>query len=62
MATATLSRVTPEEYFALEATAEPRSEYIDGQIIAMGPGAERPHNLLVTALIGVLDTHIANDP
>lgn len=54
MATAALIRYTPEEYFAPEATAEHRSEYIDGQIIPMDSGAKRPHNLIVTALAGRL--------
>lgn len=62
MDTPALIRYTPEEYFALEASAEHRSEYIDGHIIAMSPGAERPHNLLVTALIGSIDTHLATGP
>jgi Uma2 family endonuclease len=52
MATAALTRYTPEEYLALERHAEFRSEYIDGRIIAMEQGASRPHNLIVSALIG----------
>lgn len=58
MATAALIRHTPEEYFALEASAEHRSEYIDGQILAMSPGAARPHNLLVSELIFELQLHL----
>lgn len=58
MATAALTRYTPEEYFALERNAEFRSEYIDGQIIAMSPGARRPHNLIVAALVSLLEQHL----
>jgi Uma2 family endonuclease len=42
MATAALTRYTPEEYLALERHAEFRSEYIDGRIIAMS-GASPEH-------------------
>ncbi len=62
MATAALIRHTPEEYFALEATAEHQSEYIDGQIVAMSPGAARPHNLLVSELIFQLQLHLQHGP
>jgi Uma2 family endonuclease len=58
MAAAALIRHTPEAYFALEADAEHRSEYIDGQIIAMDPGAQRPHNLLVAELVYALRGHL----
>jgi Uma2 family endonuclease len=46
MATAALTRYTPEEYLALERHAEFRSEYIDGHIIAMTPGGSAPHNFI----------------
>lgn len=62
MATAALIRHTPEEYFALEADAEHRSEYIDGQIIAMDLGAQRPHNLLVAEFIAALVGHLRDGP
>ncbi len=42
MATATLTRYTPEEYLALERHAEFKSEYLDGRIIAM-TGASLEH-------------------
>ena len=58
MATAALNRFTPEEYLALERNAEFRSEYIDGHIIAMTPGALRPHILLVTELVRELAAHL----
>lgn len=62
MATAALNRYTPEEYLALERHAEFRSEYIDGQIIAMSPGAKRPHNLIVAALVYELQGHLMDGP
>ncbi|WP_420126057.1 Uma2 family endonuclease [Longimicrobium sp.] len=62
MATAALNRYTPEEYLALERHAEFRSEYIDGQIIAMSPGALRPHNLIVAALVYELQGHLMDGP
>lgn len=62
MATAALIRYTLDEYFALEATAEHRSEYIDGEIVAMSPGAARPHNLLVSDLIVDLGLHLREGP
>jgi Uma2 family endonuclease len=42
MATAALIRHTPEEYLALEATAEFKSEYLNGRILAM-TGASLEH-------------------
>jgi len=36
---------SPEEYLALEREAEYRSEYVDGEIVAMA-GASRRHNLI----------------
>jgi Uma2 family endonuclease len=38
--------LTPEEYLAMERKAEYKSEYIDGEIVAM-TGASRTHNLIV---------------
>jgi Uma2 family endonuclease len=62
MATAALNRYTPEEYLALERHAEFRSEYIDGYIIAMSPGAKRPHNLIISALSHQLEGHLMDGP
>ncbi|HEX5872620.1 MAG TPA: Uma2 family endonuclease, partial [Longimicrobium sp.] len=62
MATVALNRYTPEEYLALERHAEFRSEYIDGRIIAMSPGAKRPHNLIVAALVHQLEGHLLDGP
>src|SRR5687768_14281271 len=39
--------ITPAEYLALERQAEIRSEYHDGELVAM-VGASREHNLVVS--------------
>jgi Uma2 family endonuclease len=62
MATAALNRYTPEEYLALERHAEFKSEYIDGHIVAMSPGAGRPHNLIVHNLDRELGTRLLDSP
>jgi Uma2 family endonuclease len=46
MSTAALNRYTPEEYLAIDRMAEFKSEYIDGEIVAM-TGGSRPHNIIV---------------
>jgi Uma2 family endonuclease len=46
MSTAALNRYTPEEYLAIDRLAEFKSEYIDGEIVAM-TGGSRPHNIIV---------------
>ena len=46
MATAALTRFTPEQYLAQERHAEFRSEFIDGRIVAM-TGSTWPHNQIV---------------
>jgi Uma2 family endonuclease len=62
MPTTALKRYTPEEYLALERNAEFRSEYIDGQIVAMSPGARRPHNLIVANFVYHLQGHLLDGP
>jgi Uma2 family endonuclease len=62
MVTTSINRYTPEEYLALERHAEFRSEYIDGYIIAMSPGAKRPHNLIISALSHQLEGHLMDGP
>ena len=39
-------RLTPEDYLAIERSAESKSEYFDGEIFAMA-GASRAHNTIV---------------
>lgn len=45
---------TPEEYLAIEETAEYKSEYIDGQIISMGGGTAN-HNRIAGNLYAVMN-------
>jgi Uma2 family endonuclease len=45
MSTMTYTRVTPEEYLVRERAAEYKSEYWDGEIVAM-TGAPEPHVLI----------------
>ncbi len=52
---------TPEEYLALEREAEFKSEYIDGEIIAMSGGSSR-HSLLKVALTRIVDTQLLGKP
>ena len=43
-------RYTPEQYLARDRKADHRSEYVNGEILAMA-GASREHNLIVTNLV-----------
>ncbi len=54
-------RYTPEEYLAYEQQAEYKSEYIDGQIIAMA-GAGRKHNLITGNLFRVMGNQLLGRP
>ena len=45
--------LTPEEYLAIERKAEYKSEYVNGEMIAM-TGASRIHNLITANIIGEL--------
>lgn len=49
--------VTPQEYLALERTAEKKSEYYNGEIFAMA-GATHPHNVIVTNTVAHLNTQL----
>jgi Uma2 family endonuclease len=57
MASLPKMRYSPEEYLAMEREAEFKSEYIDGEIIAMVGASER-HNLIVTNLVIDLGTQL----
>jgi Uma2 family endonuclease len=61
MATAALTRYTPEEYLALERNAEFKSEYIDGRIVAM-TGAQRPHIVIVANLVREIGGRLLDSP
>lgn len=56
-----MPRLTPEEYLALERTADIKSEYLNGEMFAMG-GASRWHNLITTNLSGELRAHLKGRP
>ena len=45
------TQLTPEEYLAIERRAEYKSEYIDGEVVAM-MGASRRHNLIAANISG----------
>ena len=45
--------LTPEEYLAIERRAETKSEYFNGEMVAM-VGASRKHNLITVNIVGEL--------
>jgi Uma2 family endonuclease len=53
MSSQTTTYLTPEEYLTIERKAEYKSEYINGEMIAM-TGASRIHNLITANIIGEL--------
>lgn len=57
----TATKVTPEEYLERERAAEFRSEYRNGEIVAMS-GASRWHNRIVTNLVSGLDRCLGDGP
>ena len=54
-------RYTPEEYLALERKAEYKSEYVNGEIIAMA-GASRQHNLIAGNLYREISQQLRGRP
>src|SRR5215218_8395755 len=52
---------TLEEYLALERAAEYKSEYLDGQILAMSV-ASKAHNIITAHLVRLLDTQFDGQP
>ena len=52
---------TPEDYLALERRAKTRSEYHDGEIVAMA-GASREHNLIVFDTVREISTQLRGQP
>ena len=53
--------VTPEEYLSRERAAALKSEYVNGQIIAMS-GASRRHNLITLNVGAALNAQLAERP
>ncbi len=54
-------KITVEEYFALEAKAERKSEFFDGEMFAMA-GASREHNVLTRNLTAELHNRLRGGP
>ena len=61
MATQPHPALSPEEYLALEREAEHKSEYIDGEAVAMA-GASYVHNLIVGNVVGALWGRLRETP
>jgi Uma2 family endonuclease len=61
MATAALTRYTPEEYLAIDRMAEFKSEYIDGRIVAM-TGGQWPHVVIGVNLIRETSGRLLDSP
>lgn len=54
-------RITPQEYLRLDRAASYKSEYIDGEIVAMA-GASLVHNLIVGNILGELHQQLRAGP
>lgn len=54
-------KYTPQEYLALERTAQGKHEYLGGEIFAMGGASER-HNLIVSNVIASLNVQLRAKP
>jgi len=61
MATQPQLRLTPEEYLGQERRAEAKSEFHDGEVLAMA-GASYVHNLIVANVIRELGTQLKGRP
>ena len=56
-----LTYIKPEEYLRLERQAEHKSEYLNGEIFAMG-GASETHNLIAGNIFGELRLQLKDRP
>jgi len=61
MSTLPKTHLTPEEYLEIERKAEFKSEYRQGQMVAMA-GAREAHNLIVAHIIAQLDQQFRSRP
>jgi Uma2 family endonuclease len=61
MALQTKPRLSPEDYLAIERSADYKSEYLNGEIFAM-VGASEPHNLIVANTIRELGNQLKKRP
>src|SRR5437764_1115106 len=55
------TQLTPEEYLAIERRAEYKSEYIDGEMVAM-MGASRRHNLIAANITREIGQQLKGRP
>jgi Uma2 family endonuclease len=55
------THLSPEEYLLLERKAQIRSEYLDGDMVAMSGGG-REHNLIVTNIVGEIRAQLKGRP
>lgn len=55
------ARCTPEQYLEMDRKADYRSEYVNGEILAMA-GASREHNLIVTNLVREVSLALRGQP
>jgi Uma2 family endonuclease len=53
--------ITPDEYLALDRAAAERSEYIDGEVVAMA-GGSREHSLIIGNLVRELGNQLKRRP
>jgi Uma2 family endonuclease len=56
-----IERFTADEYLAMERAAQYKSEYLDGEVVAMA-GASEPHNLIVTNIVAELGVQLRGRP
>ena len=61
MSTQPIPRLTVEQYLKIEREAEFRSEYLNGEVIAMAGGA-RNHALIAAAAVARLDEQLRDTP
>lgn len=61
MSTLPKQRYTPEQYLAVDRAADYKSEYLNGEIFAMG-GASARHSLIVVNVSAELRSHLRERP
>ncbi len=61
MSSQSITYLTPEEYLTIERKAESKSEYIDGEMVAM-TGASRKHNLIVINIAREISQQLRGRP
>ena len=61
MAVQARPKLSPENYLAIERSADYKSEYLNGEIFAI-VGASEPHNLIVANLIREIGNQLKKRP